>query len=283
MVDHRFLRIVETAAFIAIGSIAYIAYLLEGSFLVPFLVIFGFALAIIDTAFCLGYGTQATPLLWIVGFQSNAIVPSVLISQGLAACFATALHVRYHNVNLTDLKGNDVKISVAIIVFGIIGVVAAVYLAINLPPVYVKMYIGVLVVAVGLLLLAKPRLRFSWRKVYAISAVNGFDKAISGGGFGPVAVGGLLSLGQKIRNSVGIAVFTVTAINFAAAILYLLLSHITAIEVYLIVSLAPGAVIGALVGPGLTGRLNTKSHMGGLACAIIAVGTLALLTTFVKF
>jgi len=141
----------------------------------------------------------------------------------------------------------------------------------------------VLVVAVGLLVLAKPRTSFSWPKLYAISAVNGFDKAISGGGFGPVAVGGLLSMGQRIRNSVGIAVFTVTVINFAAAILYLLVEHITPIEVYLIVSLAPGAVIGALVGPGLTGRLNTKSHMGGLACAIIAVGALVLVTTFVSF
>jgi uncharacterized protein len=283
VLDRRFLRIVEVAAFLTIGSIAIIVYLLEGSFLVPFLVIFGFALAIVDTAFGLGYGTLATPVLLIVGFHSVAIVPSVLISQGLAACFATALHVRYRNVNLTDLKGNDMKISVAIIALGIIGVVAAVYLAISLPPDYVKVYIGALVVTVGLLMLAKPRTSFSWPKVYALSAVNGFDKAISGGGFGPLAVGGLLSLGQRIRNSVGIAVFTVTVINFAAAILYLLLAHIDSIEVYLIVALAPGAVIGALVGPGLTGRLNTKSHMSGLAGAIIAVGALALLTTFVRF
>jgi uncharacterized membrane protein YfcA len=276
-------RLVEVASFAAIGVIAVLTYLVEGSLAAPFLVVFGFTVALIDTAFGMGYGTLATPILLVVGFGPIAIVPAVLLSQALAAAFATALHVTYKNVDLLDLKGTDAKISVAVIAFGVIGVIAAVVLAVRLPSLYVKSYIGVLVVAMGLLLIVKPRIRFSWSKVYAISAINGFDKAISGGGFGPVAVGGLLSLGQRIRNAVGITVFTVTVINFAGVGFYFLLHAMSGSELFLMATLSIGAVIGSLVGPGVTGRLNTKQHLNGLAYVIIIVGALTLAATFLKF
>jgi uncharacterized protein len=274
-------RLVDASALGAVVAISIVAYWVEGTYLAPFLVAFGFTLALVDTAFGMGYGTLATPILLVVGFQPIAVVPAVLLSQALAATFATTLHVRYKNVNLLDLKGNDARISIAIIAFGVIGVFAAVVLAVQLPSLYVKAYIGVLVVVVGFFLLARPHVRFSWPKVYTISVVNGFDKAISGGGFGPVAVGGLLALGQRIRNSIGIAVFSATVINFAAVGLYFGLHTSGAAELSLMATLSAGAIIGALIGPGITGSLNTKGHLSGLAYLIIAIGALALLTTFV--
>lgn len=272
----------EICSIAAIATVLLLAYLFEGSLTAPLLIAFGFALAMIDTAFGMGYGTLATPVLLIAGFQAIAIVPAVLLSQAIAAAFATGLHVKYKNVDLFDLKGSDARISAAVIIIGIIGVAAAVTLAIKLPSLYVKTYIGALVVAMGLLLLAKPRFGFSWSKVYAISLVNGFDKGISGGGFGPVAVGGLLSLGHRIRNSVGIAVFTAFVTNIAGVLLYFLFHTIVSNELFLIGSLSAGAVIGSLVGPGITGRLNGRKHLSGLAYAIIVIGALSLLTTLAR-
>jgi uncharacterized protein len=268
-------------ALVVLAIACLVAYYLNG-LSVTFLIIFGFLLAVIDTAFGMGYGTLATPILLIFGFRSLTIVPAVLLSQGVAAGFATVFHVRYKNVDLLDLKGTDAKISAAIIGFGIVGAVAAVALAINLPSLYVKTYIGLLVVAMGLLLIARPKLRFTWPKVFAVSLVNGFDKAISGGSFGPVAVGGLLSIGQAIRNSVGIAVFTVTVVNLAGVVLYLMFNVIGATALYLMATLSVGGVIGAVIGPGLTSRLNAQGHVRVLAYLMIAIGLLALLTTFVK-
>jgi uncharacterized protein len=267
---------------VLLAAVCVLAYFLGGSYAVPFLVVFGFALAVIDTAFGMGYGTLATPLLLIAGFKSLDIVPAVLLSQGIAAGFATAFHLRYKNVDLLDLKGDDAKISAAIIGFGVVGVVAAVALAINLPSLYVKTYIGLLVIAMGLFLITRPKFRFTWPRVFAVSLVNGFDKAISGGSFGPVAVGGLLSLGHDFRNSIGIAVFTVLVVNMAGFALYLLSSVMGGTELYLIVTLSVGGVIGAAVGPAITSRLDAKKHLGALAVLMVAVGALALLTTFVK-
>ena len=265
---------------LALASFA--GYALGGSYTVPLLVAFGFALAVIDTAFGMGYGTLATPVLLIAGFRSLDIVPAVLLSQGVAAGFATAFHLRYKNVDLFDLKGADARISAAIIGFGVVGVVAAVALAISLPSLYVKAYIGVLVVAMGLLLMANPRFRFTWPRVFAVSLVNGFDKAISGGSFGPVAVGGLLSLGHDFRNSIGIAVFTVTAVNMAGLAVYLLSDVVGGTELYLMATLCVGSVIGSAVGPAITSRLNARSHLKALALLMVAVGALSLLTTFVR-
>jgi uncharacterized protein len=259
-----------------------LAYYFEGSYAVPILVLFGFALAVIDTAFGMGYGTLATPILLIAGFKSLDIVPAVLLSQGVAAGFATMFHLRYKNVDLFDLKGSDTKISAAIIGFGIVGVVAAVALAISLPSLYVKTYIGLLVVAMGLLLMARPKFRFTWPRVFLVSIANGFDKAISGGSFGPVAVGGLLSLGHDFRNSIGIAVFTVMAVNLAGFAMYLLSGAIGATELYLIVTLSIGGIIGSTVGPAITNHLDAKRHFVVLALLMVAIGALSLLTTFVK-
>jgi uncharacterized protein len=271
----------ETTAFVAVATVSAAAYSLGGSLFLPSLIAFGFALAMIDTAFGMGYGTLATPVLLVVGLSPVAIVPAVLLSQALAAGLGTVMHVRYKNVNLLDLKGIDAKISAAVIAFGVLGVTVAVFLAINLPSLYVKTYIGLLVVSMGLLLMARPRFGFSWPKVYAVSIVNGFDKAISGGGFGPVAVGGLLTFGHRIRNSVGIAVFTVTVINFAGVAFYFLLNAVGSSELRLMAALSLGAVIGALVGPGITSRLDGRRHVNGLAGVIVLVGVLALLSTFV--
>lgn len=263
-----------------LAAIAVVVYVLGGPPEVPYLVLFGFVLGAVDTAFGMGYGTLATPVLLVAGFSPISIVPAVLLSQMVAAVIGTALHVRYKHVDLADIKGNDAKLSAAIIAFGVAGVVAAVLLAVRLPPFYVKVYIGTLVVAMGLLLLAKPRLQFSWPKVFVVSAVNGFDKAISGGGSGPMAVGGLLTLGQTIKNSVGIAVFTVTVINFAGVTLYLALNSFGLGELFLMAALSVGALLGSLVGPGITRQLHTNRHINAIALVIVVVGVLSLLSTF---
>ena len=230
----------------------------------------------------MGYGTMATPLLLVAGFAPISIVPAVLLSQGVAAGLGTAMHVRYRNVDLSDLGGADARISAAMIAFGVAGVVVAVFVAVTIPAFYVRTYIGLLVVAMGALMVSRPSLPFSWAKVFGISALNGFDKAISGGGFGPVAVGGLLTMGHRVRNSVGIAVFTVLVINAAGVLLYFLLDAPGRAEAFLMATLSGGALLGGLVGPGLTARMEARRHLRGFALFIVAVGLLSLATTFAR-
>lgn len=97
-----------------------------------------------------------------------------------------------------------------------------------------------------------------------------------------MAVGGLLTLGQTIKNSVGIAVFTVTVINFAGVALYLALNTFGLGELSLMAALSVGALLGSLVGPGVTRRLNTGGHINAIAVVIVAVGVISLLSTFAR-
>jgi uncharacterized protein len=206
----------------------------------------------------------------------------VLLSQAVAAGFVTAFHLKYRNVDLFDLKGLDARISAAIIGFGVVEWWPRSRLPSASLPIYVKAYIGLLVVAMEVLLIARPRVRFSWPRLYAVSIVNGFDKAISGGGFGPVVVGGLLTLGKTLRNSVGIVVFTVTVVNFAGVVLYLLSSAVGSTELYLMATLSIGRNVGSVIGPSITRRLNAKGHVSGLAFLMMAIGAISLVTPFVK-
>jgi hypothetical protein len=114
--------------------------------------------------------------------------------------------------------------------------------AVKFPSLCVKTYIGLPLTAMGFLLTARHRVKFSWLKAFIVKTAKGFDKAICRGDFGSVAVRGLLTFGQSIRNSLGIAVFTVTVVNLAGVVLYLLFNNVGTKELCLIVTLSVGAL-----------------------------------------
>ena len=176
---------------------------------VALLLVGGFVGELLDSSLGMLYGTVLSPVLIISGYDPLVVVPSILLSQAVGGLIASFVHHRLHNVDfsvdsealkgirgrtwMTSLKRattKDFKISVVVAVLGIAASVFAAFVATSIPKSALNTYIGVLVLAMGSLLVSKKRFTFSWNKMLGIGAISAFNKGLSGGGFGPVVTAG---------------------------------------------------------------------------------------------
>lgn len=175
-----------------------------------------------DSSLGMGYGTTLTPLLMILGFAPLHIVPAVMFSQMVAGLAAGAAHHVVGNVSFRA-GSRDLHVMLALIACSLLGGYAAVSFVSNVPEYYVKLWIGVLILGVGLFILAtrqRPPARFSWRRMMALGLLASFNKGSSGGGYGPLVMGGQILAGVDGRRAVGI-----TALGEAlTCLLYLLIN-----------------------------------------------------------
>ncbi len=188
-----------------------------------FIGIVAFISEYLDSGLGMGYGTALTPILIIMGCDPLKVIPAVLISQlatDVAACFF------HHNLKNVDLKfgSPDFKAASLLGVTSSVGVAIAVMVAIKIPRNVLTVYIGLLVLAMGALVLftIKRPLKFSWKKLMAVSFLAAFNKGISGGGYGPLVMGGQLLSGINAKNSVGITAFAEAITCLIGFIVYLL-------------------------------------------------------------
>src|SRR3989338_2386203 len=194
------------------------------------IIILSFLIEYIDSTLGMGYGTTLTPLLMrIGGFEPLQIVPAVLLSQLISGLLAGFAHHSFGNVNFKIKTTNikyiikklkelgfvesfkrgiplHLKITLLIASCSILGILIAVFVAINLPAFYLKLYIGVLVLAIGIVILAtvNKHYGFSWKKITGLALIASFNKGVSGGGYGPIVTGGQLIAGVDGKNAIGI-------------------------------------------------------------------------------
>lgn len=159
----------------------------------------------LDSALGMGYGTALTPLLIIMGRDPHAVVPAVLISQfvtDIAACFF------HHKVKNLDLSPGSVDFKLALLlgITSCVGVIVSVFVAFHISKTILSLYIGILVVVMGILIFvtAKRPMLFSWKKLTVIGIIASFNKGLSGGGYGPLIMGGQLVSGVDPKRAIGI-------------------------------------------------------------------------------
>ena len=247
-----------------------------------------------DATLGMGYGTTLTPLLLLMGFAPMQVVPAILLSQFIAGIFAASLHHGAGNVNFDFTndyeheivkrlgklgyipKSNDSKVAIVLGVFSVLGVIAAVVVALNIPVFYLKLYIGLLITAMGIVILIKHKAErnFSWKKIIGIGAVASFNKGMSGGGYGPLIVSGQILSGVNAKNSIGITAFAEGVTCFVGVAAYLILgTHIDW-------GLAPYLVVGSLISVPLSvhtvKRMKTKEFtlIIGIATTLLGLFTL---------
>jgi len=221
----------------------------------------------IDSTLGMGYGTTLTPLLMLIfGFEPMLVVPAILLSELVTGLLAGFTHHSMGNVDfmpktirlgriIKSLRKNGVtesinhglplhlKITLVIAVCSIVGTLASVVIAVNIPKFYLKLYIGVLVFSIGIVILAtiNRNYAFSWKKIIGLGMIASFNKGMSGGGYGPVVTGGQLLAGVKGKSAIGIT-------SLAEG-----LTCIVGVGAYLLIkgdvnwSLAPYLVIGAVL------------------------------------
>jgi uncharacterized membrane protein YfcA len=109
-----------------------------------------------DSSLGMGYGTTLTPLLIILGFSVRNIVPAVMFSQMVAGFAAGAAHHTLGNVTF-NRRSRDTHIMLALASCSLIGSALAVAFISRVPEQYQRLWVGFLILAIGLFMLATRR------------------------------------------------------------------------------------------------------------------------------
>lgn len=169
------------------------------------LFVLAFLCELVDSTLGMGYGTALTPILLCMGYSPTQIIPAVLLSEfvtGLAAAFC---HHKKGNVKFS-WRSRALRVAFVLGLCSIVGTVSAVFLAVSLSKFALKLYIGILVLAMGIIILAARhrKIKFSWKRIVGLGMVASFNKGMSGGGYGPVVCGGQLLSGVESKGAIAI-------------------------------------------------------------------------------
>jgi hypothetical protein len=217
----------------------------------------------------MGYGTTLTPVLMLFGFGPLAIVPCVLLSELITGVTAGIAHHKAGNVNFKH-GSIHLKIAILLATCSIIGATLAVYMAINIPKLWLNTYISLMVIGMGVLILLtlNKELRFSWGKIIGLGSIAAFNKGMSGGGYGPVVTSGQILSGVKGKNAIGIT-------SLAEGLTCIIGVFIFVVSPKTIDwGLAPSLIIGALLSVPFCTFIVKKISTNILK---ISIGTLTLL------
>lgn len=238
----------------------------------------GFLGGLFDNSFGMGYGLLS-PIFVFMGFDILVVVPTLLLSQAITGFSGTIFHQINKNVNFRSKDSREMKIYFLFTITGIIGTILAIIFALNFSDFAILLYIGLMMVVVGLIVLFKINFGKSWKKLYAISIIAGFNKSISGGGYGPLATSGQLMSGGQVRNSVGVTQFSESTISIIGFLLYLILNDF--VQVLLTIQLAVIMVLSGMfsapIGAMITRKLDEEIARKVVAILSITLGTITLL------
>lgn len=235
------------------------------------IIVLAFLCEYIDSSLGMGYGTTLTPLLLIMGYNPLQIVPAVLLSELFTGLSAAFLHHKAKNVNL-KFGTKNFKIALVMSACSIFGSLIAVFIAINLSAFYIKLYIGIIVLVMGILILAtlNRTFKFSWKKITSLGLLAAFNKGISGGGYGPIVTSGQILSGVNSKSAIGITSLAEGLTCLVGVITYLAFTNHT-IEW----NLAPSLVVGALVSVPFA-AFTVKKFKGNYLKLIVGIATVIL-------
>jgi hypothetical protein len=240
-----------------------------------------FACEFIDSTLGMGYGTSLTPLLLLMGFEPLQVVPAVLLSEFVSGVTAASFHHNLRNVNFSR-HSPDSKVATVLSVFAVVGTVLSVVLALRLPTVVLKTWIGVIVLAMGVVILLtlnrKPG--FSWGRISLLGTIASFNKGMSGGGYGPLVMGGQVLSGIGVKNAVGITSLSEGITCLVGVTLYFFMSAQSQTEWLLAPWLMAGAVLSVPVACHTLRRIPENKAKIATAAVILGLGALTLAKVF---
>lgn len=230
---------------------------------------------LVDSSMGMGYGTSLTPILLLLGYQPLEIVPTVLLTEfasGLAAAF---FHSEAGNVNFirTQMhRGTAMVLSVG----SVLGVVLGVNLALQVSKFALQTIIGLVIISAGLFLWlysSRPMVYRRWKMV-VLAVVASFNKALSGGGYGPLVTSGQVLGGLEGRAAVAITSLAESFTCLAAAALYLWKGKTIALE--LLLPAAAGALLAVPFSAHIVKQIPDRTLKKSIATLAILLGGLTL-------
>lgn len=161
---------------------------------------------LIDSSLGMGYGTMLTPLLLLIGYTPKEIIPNLLVSELFTGFSAAFFHHEIKNFEIS-LQGKHLKIIILLVSGSLLGVFSGVWISISIPPEVIVILIGCIVIFSGLVVLLfynKVIIYKNW-KIVLLSIIASFNKAFSGGGYGPLVTSGQILSGVEGKSSIAIS------------------------------------------------------------------------------
>ncbi len=177
---------------------------------------------LMDSSLGMGYGTTLTPVLLAVGYQPLELVPTILLSEFLSGFASSYFHHESGNVDFSR-RSRDSRIALLLALGSVVGVSVGVSLAVQIPTHVLKIVIGTIITLAGISIwiLHNRVLVYRTWKMFALASVASFNKALSGGGYGPLMTSGQILSGIKGKSSVGITSFAEGFTCLVGVILFL--------------------------------------------------------------
>ena len=184
--------------------------------------LFCFCCELIDSGLGMGYGTILTPSLLFLGYPLSDIVPTVLFSELLSGLAASFFHNEIRNVDLRP-HGVDLPRALLLAIGSAVGVTVGVFLAFHLPAQTLKVVVGAIITVAGIFVVIHRNRLIAYRswKMLLLSIVASFNKALSGGGYGPLVTSGQILSGVDGRAAIGITSFAESFTCACGVVLFL--------------------------------------------------------------
>lgn len=247
----------------------------------------------IDSALGGGYGTILTPVLLLIGFDQLLVVPTILFTEFWTGLLSAIAHHKAGNANFCITKEIDVetkkkhlivsedcKISFLVGIAGILGGIVAAFSAINLPKEITKTYIGLLVMAIGVLVVINNKWKFSWVKMGGIGLLAAFNKGISGGGYGPLVSSGQILIDRNPKQAVAATSMSEAVVCLSALIIYLITGEYI-LNFRFIIALLAGALGSIPFAVYTVKKISIKKFQPLIGAITIVLGCLTLLKVWV--
>ncbi len=234
------------------------------------------ACELIDSSIGMGYGTTLAPVLLLAGYSPHEIVPAILLSECVTGLLSGWLHHRDGNVDfLRDPRARGLVLF--FLGATLVGTLGAVAVARVISPARLSALIAVIVIAVGLLLIFTMRRRLAFRPAQLgfVGLLAAFNKAVSGGGYGPLVTAGQVVSGVPARHAVAIGSMSEGLACLLGLGAYLALQQTPALVLAL--PLVAGGVLSVPLATLLVRRLPEQALRGAVGVATLLLGTLALI------
>ena len=191
----------------------------------------------------------------------------------------------------------DVQTIVVMIIFGFFGtlissIISQFYSYSAGQKFGIKVYIGVMILAMGTIIIVftiiKKQVKYALWKISILGLVTGFNKGISGGGYGPLSVSGQLLCGRPERNAIATTSASEAVISFFGVITDFIISAIAGDKIdgkdY---RLCPYLIIGSLLSVPFatygTRIVRAKFLKWVVGCCTITLGIYSLISASLNY
>jgi hypothetical protein len=246
-----------------------------------YLIALSMVMEFIDSSLGMMYGTVLSPFLILMGYDVKSLVPSILISQAIGGFVASYRHHQLKNANFQS-GTTDYHVTKIIIWFGVFACFAGVFISVSISPKILNTYIALLVIIIGLMILSGKSLIMTAKKIYALGFISAFNKALSGGGFGPLVAGGqLVFKDRNEKGAIGSTDFAEAPICLLSFFLWVMLKGIPPLT--LMVPLCIGSAVGGFFGPMALSKIKSKKILKmSLGVLVLIEGMWVLYKVWIK-